>query len=80
MSTTQETQKHTAHVSQEATVIGRDSLRSCCTCGWYGTPFLNDPDGYRDAWREGREHQRTGSLYVGAVPPSSPGFYHGRAS
>lgn len=49
-------QKHLAHVSQEATVLGRDSVRAVCRCGWYGTPFL--PGEEQEAWRDGRQHER----------------------
>lgn len=47
---------HTSRVVQEATVIGRDSIRGRCSCGWYGTPFL--PAEYREAWYEARDHAR----------------------
>ena len=47
---------HSTHVTQEATVVSRDSVRAVCTCGWYGSPFLADE--YGDARKDGKAHEK----------------------
>jgi hypothetical protein len=54
-----ETTKHITRVVQEATVVSRRSIRSRCTCGWYGSIFTPDErDGYAEAAREGLAHEK----------------------
>lgn len=48
--------EHRTRVVEEATVVARNSIRSVCDCGWYGTPFFADE--YADARRDGKAHER----------------------